>query len=418
MLSTVINTYQPALLQAQHWTAASRRLADLDAMANDHAWASLERYLHFELRNKLQQSVQRLIVMGEHLIQHLLESERYSIPSSNHHEIEKLRSQYMRVETMLDFFASALATRTNPEMVSMMRACDRIAETAMNTILQPLGHNTPPVLVYLDKGLGASILKAGLRLWDGFTENPVAAIKIVRHNLLRPTALIHEVGHQVAHITGWNEALATGLRSRLNGLGEEVSETWASWAPEIAADAYAFVHTGFASVASLHDVVDGPSGSVFRYLPGDPHPISYLRVLLGIECCRLCFGQGPWDYMRRNWLEKHSLQAVANEIRDLLRASIKVLPLVADLVLQGRFASFGGQSLSYYIDPANVHPAKLEQVVQARGASYYRSHYLLAENPLQKLAWNGYQVATIPIRANELLHQQQAWMLQLGKSIQ
>ena len=37
--------------------------------------------------------------------------------------------------------------------------------------------------------------------------NPVAAIKVTRHNLQRPTALIHEAGHQVAHITGWNEEL-------------------------------------------------------------------------------------------------------------------------------------------------------------------------------------------------------------------
>ena len=31
---------------------------------------------------------------------------------------------------------------------------------------------------------------------------PAAAIKITRHNLLRPTSLIHETFHQVAHLTG------------------------------------------------------------------------------------------------------------------------------------------------------------------------------------------------------------------------
>jgi hypothetical protein len=45
---------------------------------------------------------------------------------------------------------------------------------------------------------------------------PVAVIKITRHNLLRPTALVHEAGHQVAHICGWSMELAAVLE-RLRG---------------------------------------------------------------------------------------------------------------------------------------------------------------------------------------------------------
>ena len=44
----------------------------------------------------------------------------------------------------------------------------------------------------------------------------MAAIKITRHNLLRPTAVIHEAGHQVAHIAGWNEELAAALSQGLS----------------------------------------------------------------------------------------------------------------------------------------------------------------------------------------------------------
>ena len=288
----------------------------------------------------------------------------------------------------------------------------------MHQLLKPLGHPIPPVLVYIDKGLGASILKAGLQLWDGYTVNPVAAIKVTRHNLLRPTALIHEAGHQVAHITGWNDELAKVLHTQLKKFGEEISETWSGWASEMAADALAFVHTGFASVAALHDVVDGPPGSVMRYLPGDPHPICYLRVLLGVECCRLCFGEGPWDDMRVAWMKKHPLQTAAAEIADLFHSSLKALPAIAELVLKHPLQAFRGRSLSDWIDPANVDPVKLERTAQVQGESYYRSHYLIAENPLQKIAWNGYQVATTPLRANALLQQQQEWMLQLGKTIQ
>lgn len=416
MHSTVVDTYQPALLQAQHWTSAARRLRDLDALASDRAWESLERYLHMELRKKLDESVKILIQKGERLINIIRRSE--ALPPFNvQHGIELLKDQYIKVETMFDFFAQALSTRTTPEMTAMMRACDRIAQTAMNQFLGPLGHPTPPVLVYLDKGLGASILKAGLRLWDGYTSNPVAAIKITRHNLLRPTALIHEAGHQVAHITGWNDELASGLRARLKGSGEEMAETWAGWSSEIAADAFAFVHTGFASIASLHDVVDGPRGCVFRYLPGDPHPISYLRVQLGIECCRQSFGKGPWNEMRIAWMEKHQVQDAATEIIHLLNSSLKAMPLLAEYILKHPLRVFRGRSLADWIDPANVDPVNLGKIAQEEGTGFYRSHYLVAENPLQKLAWNGFQVATLPDQAERLLGEQREWMLRLGKSI-
>ncbi len=58
-------------------------------------------------------------------------------------------------------------------------------------LLDQLGKPTPVVLTYLKGGVGAAILKAGLRLWDRTSISPVAAIKITRHNLYRPTALIH-----------------------------------------------------------------------------------------------------------------------------------------------------------------------------------------------------------------------------------
>lgn len=417
MNDTALNTYQPALQQAQHWTAAAKRLADLDALASDQAWQSMERYLQLELREKLSRSVQRLVQTGELLTKRLRKAEVSLKERTVQLQIEALRKQYMKVETLLDFFAGALASRTTPGMVAMLRACDLMAEYSMKAILPPLGYTVPPVLVYLEPGLGAAIMKAGLRLWDGYTYNPVAAIKVVRHNLLRPTALVHEAGHQIAHITGWNQELEAELGKRLTIYGEDLSQTWASWSPEIAADAFGFVHTGFASVASLHDVVDGPGASVFRFFPGDPHPISFLRLLLGIECCRLCFGHGPWDEMRMGWLEKHDIGEAAPELQPLLKASVKVLPLVADIILNHRFPCFKGRALTGYIDPAEVHPDKLAQASKDEGKSFYHSQYLLSKNPLQRLAWNGYQIVTEPENVNELLRKQENWMLELGKSV-
>ena len=125
-------------------------------------------------------------------------------------------------------------------------------------------------MTYLVGGLGASILKAGLPLWDG-TDCPVAAIKVTRQNLYG-VSLLHESGHQVAQLTGWTEELASAFRARLVA-PSAVTDAWAGWASEIVADTHAFVHSGFASVATLHDVVAGENSVVFRHIPGDPHPI-------------------------------------------------------------------------------------------------------------------------------------------------
>ena len=45
---------------------------------------------------------------------------------------------------------------------------------------------------------------------------PAAAFKITRQNLLRPTTLIHEAGHHVAHLVGWNEEPAAALQTALS----------------------------------------------------------------------------------------------------------------------------------------------------------------------------------------------------------
>ena len=62
----------------------------------------------------------------------------------------------------------------------------------------------------------------------------------------------------------------------------------------MSADVYAFALTGYASVAALHDVV-ADSRTILRWPLGDPHPVGWLRVLLGVAMCRATFGPGPWD---------------------------------------------------------------------------------------------------------------------------
>ena len=75
-----------------------------------------------------------------------------------------------------------------PRLGAVLRGLDTIAVDSMEVVLRPLGQEVPPALVYPEKGLGAAVLRAGIRLWDQGGLSPVAAIKVTRHNLIHPTA--------------------------------------------------------------------------------------------------------------------------------------------------------------------------------------------------------------------------------------
>jgi hypothetical protein len=279
----------------------------------------------------------------------------------------------------------------------------------MRRVLEPLGRPTPPVLTYLDKGIGASILKAGLRLWDGGVDNPVAVIKIVRHNLLRPTSLIHEAGHQVAHILAWNEELAEAYRGAFSGA---LGRTFARWSSEIAADAFAFVHAGYASVAALHDVLDGGPRTVFGH--DLVHPIGAVRVVLGVEMCRLAYGPGPWDELARLWRLRYPVERAPRAVRPLIRHSLPRLHELAAVTLEQPRRAFGGAALTSIVDPGAVAPRELARLERRAGLALERSSHWLRSEGLRLVALTGYRLATSPGRDTGYQVRYLGWMLRLG----
>jgi hypothetical protein len=403
--------------QVAHWVSAASRLK-LDEITSLESWGRLEQYLGVSLRRHLEGVIERL--QGEASALTAVHRAAHS-PTAFADLLRRLlafRLQFLRVETTLDYFADAISTRTNPHTGALLRACDSLAHRSMAQLLDQIGKPTPVVLTYLDKGLGASILKAGLRLWDGGDVSPVAVVKIVRHNLLRPTALIHETGHQVAHIAGWNEELAATLSKGLLPTSDEVASEWSGWTTEIAADAFAFVHTGFASVASLHDVLAGDEPFVFRHTPGDPHPISYLRVLLGVEMCRYFYGPGAWDNLARSWTALHPLTHAPAETRRLIQMSIPVLPVAVRLILDTPMRAFNDRPLRALIPPERVSPAALGELAQRLGPALFTSAHWLWTEPLRILALTGLQLASRPRDLNDILHLQEQAMLRLGGALQ
>ena len=398
--------------QLDHWRRALEALLRFDEIAAADAWASLAPDLVRSIRLRFDKAAGRLMaeLTG-------LERRAASADGGETADIEEqlvaLRQRYSLLETTIDFYGDAINSRSNPVMQRTLAGLDHLAVLSMQRLLAPLGHPAPPVLSYVDRGLGAAIMKAGLRLWDPTVLSPAATIKIARHNLMRPTALIHETGHQVAHILGWNEALADALEDALSGESPELARVWAGWASEIAADSYAFAHTGYAAVANLHDVLAGDADYVLRFVPGDPHPVSYVRVLLGVEMCNAAYGDGPWRGLAQAWVERYPLADADAEVAALMRASLPMLPRLVRVCLDTPLPALGARALSHWIDPAEVAPPVLQRLALAGGSALARSPYWSAAEPLRILALSGLQMVTQPARATAIAETQQQWLQRL-----
>jgi hypothetical protein len=370
------------------------------------------------LKDSLQKSISDVISKGKLLKERLENAERLNDDlHAAKAALLDLRESYLRAEETIHFYTVAINSRTTPGLAALLRACDILCERSMREILQQLGKETPYVLTYIDKGVGASILKAGLKLWDGRI-SPVAAIKVTQHNLYRPTAIIHETGHQVAHLLHWTEEVSQVFSTRLKNHSQIVSEAFSSWASEIVADAFAFVHTGFAAVASLHDVVSGAPSAVLAYHEFDPHPISYVRVLMNIEMCRQSFGYGPWDNLEEAFRSDYDPALARSSSNQLIRGCVEALPDVVRIVLKYPYRAFGNRSLSQVISPERVSPRELEKLEYLAGPALFTSHAWIWKECIRLLAINAYKIGCGKGDIPALYKQQEQWMTQLGFAIE
>lgn len=372
-------------VEIRHWRRACADLGDLEVSASPAAWKELESYLGLNLRSSLNSLVTRLTAHADRALFSLQAAETPGELAAVGSELLTLRRRYTRAEAVVDFYGDAVNTRTNPVTASVLRGLDTLAVYSMDQVLRPLNIDTPPVLCYLDKGLGASILRAGARLWDS-TLSPAAAIKITRHNLWQPTSLVHETGHQVAHLTGWTTELGTALYKALAPHNTLLAEVWRAWASEVAGDVYAFALLGYAPVPALATVVDGPSQLVYRMLPGDPHPISALRVQFNVALCRSWFGAGPWDALGARWLARHPPGQAPQEVAEIMAESLPLLPTIVDVCTRQPMQAFHGVPLAALADPRRLAPAELDRLAQRAGGSLYTSSHLQRLEPLRILA--------------------------------
>lgn len=416
-MQSTASIYYSLVRQVNHWLQAALRLSLFDNLASMNAWQGIDHKMGALLKESLKKSIEEVVMLAENLKKQLEGSQGQENLRSIKRGLINLKGKYLKAEETIHFYTIAINSRTTPGVAALLRACDILCVKSMQELLQPLGKATPHVLTYVDKGVGASILKAGLRLWDGRLSQ-VAAIKVTQHNLYRPTAIIHETGHQMAHILNWNDELSSELNNNLKNHPSVVGAAFAGWSSEMAADAFAFVHTGYAAVAALHDVVSGVPQSVFAYHQHDPHPISYIRVLMNIEMCRQFYGVGPWNDLEEAFKYDYDTNLVSFPSIGLIKMCEKALPDVVQILLKKSYRAFNNRSLSQVISPERVSPKELEKLEYLAGPALFTSHAWIWKECLRLLAIGSYKIGVGKGDLSALYKQQEEWMTKLGFAVE
>ena len=147
----------------------------------------------------------------------------------------------------------------------------------------------------------------------------------------------------------------------------------------------------------------------------DPHPVGYLRVLLGRESCSRFFGAGPWDDLARAWIHTYPVGDLNAAQRRLLDASRLALPDLVDLIFHTELRAFGGRSLTQLVDPARVRPDALGTLEREAGPALYVSSHWVQKECVRLLALSSYKAAISTEHAADVMTEQEGWLFRLGK---
>jgi hypothetical protein len=317
--------------------------------------------------------------------------------------LQSVRDHYFNTEQVFEYYVDLLHTRSerftlptnssspsaSGDMGMLLRGCDQIAYASLSQGLLPLGHEIPTVICYQDRGEGASILKAGIMLWDS-NRNPAAVIKVVRSAIPLPrlTSILHECGHQVAHITNWNQELGELLYNSILAAGgpKYLAHIWESWASELAGDFFSLHQSSIASILGLYEVVAGSAIRIARIIPGDPHPPGILRLMVGIQALKIVYGStGPWHDLDRVLRILYPINAGGAEASKVITDSIALLPAICKAISGTKMKAFSGKSLDMLLPWDSVSPKTLKKFLKKDFSNFSVDAKMLVNHPIVAL---------------------------------
>lgn len=314
------------------------------------ALTAIERHLS-EGRRKLKSMVQVFI-------EWLNNPEQRFMPQEAQRRFSLLKLRFNSILTQFDIFSDVMTQRSEYETGIWLSGLDVVAQDALAL---PGYFESPPVVCYLDRGVGAAIRRARTRL-PGGGKNPVAVIRIPRERMVGSgiaSSLVHEVGHQVSALLDLVNSIRPLLRGMQKGRDSNVWELFERWISEILADLWAVGRVGVAATTGLMGVVSLPRAFVFRISLDDPHPFPYIRVKLSCAMGRALYPHPQWERLSRLWEAFYPVDELGHERRQLINMLEESIPAFVTLLVNHRPRALQGASLKEVMDLEMRKPSSL-----------------------------------------------------------
>jgi hypothetical protein len=326
-----------------------------------------------------QVAIDRFLVAGRRELRRLLH--RYlqwlqqpagqaSTPAEAQRRFTILRLKFNIVLIQFDMFADVITQRSESETGVWLSGLDVVAADALAL---PAYYESPPVICYLDRDVGAAIRRARTRM-PGGGENPVAIVRVPRERMVGTgiaSSLVHEVGHQAAALL----ELVESLRPTLRGLqrGDRATmlawQLWERWISEIVADFWSVARVGIAATLGLIGVVSLPRAFVFRLNVNDPHPIPWIRVMLSAAMGEALYPHPQWRRLCAIWKSFYPPSGLVEETQALVAALQASMPAFVALLVNHRAKMLRGRSLMEVMETGPRQPARLSELYQLWNAT-------------------------------------------------
>jgi len=276
-----------------------------------------------------------------------------------------LRLRFNTVLSQLDLFSHVITQRSESESGVWISGLDVVSADALAL---PGYIEAPPVICYLDRGVGAAIRRARTRL-PGGGENPVAIIRVPRERMIGSgiaSSLIHEVGHQAAALLGLVASLKPVLQTMQRSSAAPLAwQLWERWISEIVSDFWSIAKVGVVSTLGLIGVVSLPRPFVFRLNFDDPHPIPWIRVKLSCAVGNALYPHPQWQKVAELWEAYYPVNELDTERRQLIARIERSVPEFVSMLINHRPRSLRGRSLSEAMSTSERSPARLTALFAA-----------------------------------------------------
>jgi hypothetical protein len=272
-----------------------------------------------------------------------------------------LRLRFNAVLTQFDLFDNVITQRSESETGVWLSGLDVVSADALQ--LGERYYDAPPVICYLERGVGASIRRARTRM-PGGGDSPAAIIKVPRERMVGSgvaSSLIHEVGHQGAALLDLVESLRPVLRGLQRGSQREYLawQFWERWISEIVADFWSVARVGVTSTLGLIGVVSLPHAFVFRINADDPHPSPWIRVKLSAAIGQALYPDPQWERLTQLWEAYYPLTGLHTDTQQTFAMLERTMPGLVAVLVNHRPRALRGTSLTEALEVGARPPAVL-----------------------------------------------------------